>query len=95
MSQSKTSLNIALANMLQRNRGNEDGMFIVAYVLEKETPADDPSDFEWEEHWGGAHGLDEARSDFFSAKLDPKYYAGGIFACIESDVYPTLYEGSE
>ena len=95
MSQSKTSLNIALANMLQRNRGNEDGRFIVAYVLEKETPADDPSDFELEEHWDLAHGLDEARSNFFSAKLEPNYYAGGIFACIESDVYPTLYEGSE
>ena len=95
MSQSKTTLNIALANMLEQNRSNEDGMFIVAYVIEKETPNDPNSEFELEEHWGVAHGLDEARSDFFSAKLEPNYYAGGIFACIESDVYPTLYEGSE
>jgi len=81
-----------LNDLLEDVKDNEDGLFIVAYVTEKKTPKDPNSDFELIESWGVAHGLADAKDQLFHAQSLCNYFAGGIFVCIESDVYPTLGE---
>ena len=58
-----------LDELVEADGDNSDGLFIVAYVTEVETPEDDPSDFELQEHWGVAHGFANAQAQLFDAQL--------------------------
>ena len=80
---------IDVANMLNQLRHNEDGLFIVVASFENEDKSDTES------FWTVAHGLDDARDTYLAQMEQDDYYSGGIFACVESDIFPTLFEEVE
>ena len=81
-----------LDELVEADGDNSDGLFIVAYVTEVETPEDDPSDFELQEHWGVAHGFANAQAQLLDAQLGSDFYAGGVFVCVLSGEYCTADE---
>ena len=83
---------MSIEQQLTAANDNPDGLWIVAVIYREDTPDDPNSDFTLRESWNVTTGLQEAKDTYAQLQQHPEYFAGGVFACIESDVYPTLLE---
>ena len=84
----ENKLFLKIIHLDARNIDNPNGLWIVA-VLHRE---DTPDGFELTESWSVANGLQEASATYAQHQQHPNYFAGGIYACVASDIYPTLHD---
>ena len=84
-----TPQSLHVSEMLEAVKDNPSGLFVVVASFENEDKSDTES------FWTVAHGLDDARDTYLAQMEQDDYYSGGIFACVESDIFPTLFEEVE